>query len=43
MNKRDQRYRDGIDGGILDDDRFRILLLGVVFIIAFAGIGLRLY
>ena len=43
MNKRDRRYRDGIDGGILDDDRFRILLLGVLFFLAFAGIALRLY
>lgn len=43
MNKRNSRYRDGIDGGILDDDRFRILLLGVVFLAAFAAVILRLY
>ena len=42
MSKHD-RYRDGIDGGILDDDRLRILLLGGLFVIAFAALGLRLY
>ncbi len=43
MKKRNGRYRDGIDGGILADDRFRVLLLGVVFLAAFGAIVLRLY
>lgn len=43
MNRRNNRYRDGIDGGILDDDRSRVLLLGVVFLLMFSAIVLRLY
>ncbi|MBE6378619.1 MAG: hypothetical protein E7051_07380 [Lentisphaerae bacterium] len=37
------RYRDGIDGGILDDDRIRVILCGVVFLAAFMLIAARLY
>ena len=37
------RYRDGIDGGILDDDRIRVILVGVFFLLAFGIIAGRLY
>lgn len=36
--KKFSRYRDGIDGGILDDGRIRVLLLGVIFLLAFGVI-----
>lgn len=36
-------YRDGVDGGILDDDRLRILILGLCFFIAFMVLIGRLY
>ena len=42
MNKY-SRYRDGIDGGIFDDGRIRIFLLGIVFFTAFTALALRLY
>ncbi|MBQ9786849.1 MAG: hypothetical protein IJW33_01615 [Lentisphaeria bacterium] len=38
-----ERYRDGIDGGILDDDRIRIIIIGVLILLAFAVIVCRLY
>ena len=37
------RYRDGIDGGILDDDRIRVILVGVFFLLAFCIIAGRIY
>ena len=36
------RYRDGIDGGILDDDRLRIIIIGMIFLLAFAALLFRL-
>ena len=42
MNKY-SRYRDGIDGGIFDDGRSRIFLLGMLFFTAFTVLALRLY
>ncbi|MBR7131372.1 MAG: hypothetical protein IKC82_05225 [Lentisphaeria bacterium] len=39
----DKRYRDGIDGGILDDGRLRIVLLGIFFLAAFGVLICRLY
>ncbi|MBE6376748.1 MAG: hypothetical protein E7050_09815 [Lentisphaerae bacterium] len=41
MNKR--RYRDGVDGGILDDGRLRVVILGVCFLLAFGVLIFRLY
>ncbi|MBO5668566.1 MAG: hypothetical protein J6S43_05520 [Lentisphaeria bacterium] len=38
-----RKYRDGIDGGILDDDRLRIVLLGLIFLLAFGILAARLY
>lgn len=40
---RSRRYRDGVDGGILDDDRLRVVLLGMIFLAAFGIIAGRLY
>ncbi len=37
------RYRDGVDGGILDDDRIRILILGTLFFVMLLVLLLRLY
>ncbi len=42
MMKKD-RYRDGIDGGILDDDRIRVVLCGLFFLIVFMVITGRVY
>ncbi|MBR7121481.1 MAG: hypothetical protein IKC94_04490 [Lentisphaeria bacterium] len=36
-------YRDGVDGGILDDDRLRIVILGLLFFLAFLVLVFRLY
>ena len=38
----DMRYRDGVDGGILDDDRLRIIILGIFFLAAFLVLIFRL-
>ncbi|MBE6358913.1 MAG: hypothetical protein E7057_06670 [Lentisphaerae bacterium] len=40
---RTRRYRDGVDGGILDDDRLRIVILGLIFLLAFFILLFRLY
>ncbi len=36
-------YRDGVDAGILDDDRLRIVILGLFFFLAFMVLVFRLY
>lgn len=38
-----RKYRDGIDGGILDDGRIRIIFLGAAFLLAFSVLLGRLY
>ncbi len=43
MSERSKRYRNGIDGGILDDGRLRILMLGGFFLLVFGMLALRLY
>lgn len=40
---KNSRYRDGVDGGILDDDRLRILMLGLLFLAMLLILLLRLY
>ena len=41
--RKKERYRDGIDGGILDDDRLRVVLCGLFFLIVFMIMAGRIY